>query len=111
MQDDCIFCKIARGEVRELDYEDGDIVVFPSSEPVAKHHYLVVPKLHVENFMELSGNPSDLPAKMVAVAQKIIKDKNIQAGYKLVINGGKYLQVNHLHLHILGGEINKEAEV
>lgn len=100
--DDCIFCKLIKGEIpREFLYEDDKFVAFNSNAPVADTHILIVPKKHLSTFMELDKEILG----MTKVAQKIIRDKKLEGAYRLCFNGGKYLEVQHVHLHLLGGNI------
>lgn len=109
MNSDCVFCKIIKREIpRKLEYEDNEVVVFESNKPVADQHLLVVPKKHVSTFRDLDGDSGKLILKMVMAANKMIGDKDLSGGYKLVINGGKYQEVPHLHLHLLGGNFKHE---
>ena len=102
---DCIFCKIATGEVPvELLYEDDDVVAFPDLNPQAPVHVLVVPKAHHENFVD------DVPAQTLlsmeravgSVAERYGLDEK---GFRCVMNTGKAAgqTVMHLHMHVLGG--------
>jgi histidine triad (HIT) family protein len=101
--DDCVFCKLIKGELpRKFEYEDDKIVAFRSNKPVAEVHILIVPKKHISNFMELGDEILD----MKNVAQKLINDNNLGDGYRLCFNGGKYLEVMHVHLHLLAGKID-----
>ena len=103
--EDCVFCKIIKNEIKvDFIYEDSDCVVFNSNAPVAEHHLLVVPKSHISNFMELD----DKILPMTKVAQKVIRDKNILTGYKLIFNDGKYQEIPHLHWHILAGRLGDD---
>jgi histidine triad (HIT) family protein len=102
MQEDCVFCKIVKGEIPSTkEYEDKDVLVFRNINPVAETHLLIVPKKHVTTFLELNNEMNNL----VRAAQKVIRDKKIESGYKLVVNGGKYQEVPHFHLHLLAGEL------
>lgn len=98
---DCIFCKIAKGDERNLLYKDDKVVVFKSIEPVADQHLLIVPAKHIDNFMNLD----DVILSMTKVAQKMIKELNISDAYKVIFNGGKYQEIMHIHWHLLGGKI------
>jgi histidine triad (HIT) family protein len=101
---DCIFCKIVKGEVPSKKvYEDSDVLVFENINPVCETHLIVIPKKHIPSFLEIK-NDIDL-FQMVRVTQKIIKDKKIEGGYKLAFNGGKYQAVPHLHWHLLAGDL------
>lgn len=104
--EDCIFCKIVRGEVpSEKVYENGDVIIFKNIKPVAETHLLICPKKHIESFLRISKNFDISP--MIQAVQKIIVEKNIQDGYKLVFNGGKYQLVPHLHWHLLAGKLEE----
>jgi histidine triad (HIT) family protein len=101
--EDCVFCKLIKGEIpRKLEYEDDKVVAFKSNKPVAEVHLLIVPKKHISTFMELGDEILD----MTKAAQKIIKDRNLNSGYRLCFNGGKYVEVPHVHLHLLAGKID-----
>ena len=101
--ENCVFCKIVKGEIpRKLEYEDDDVVAFYSNKPAAEVHLLIVPKKHVSTFMDLDDRILD----MTKAAQKIIKDKNLLSGYRLIINGGNNQEVPHVHLHLLAGKID-----
>ena len=101
--EDCVFCKLIKGEIpRKLEYEDDRVVAFNSNKPVAEVHILIVPKKHIPTFMELGDEILD----MTKAAQKIIKDKKLNSGYRLCFNGGKYVEVPHVHLHLLAGKID-----
>lgn len=103
MIDDCVFCKIIKGGIpREFEYEDDKVVIFSSNKPEAEIHLLVIPKKHIPSFLELD----EVILDMTKAAQKIIKDMNLSDGYKLCFNGGKYLEVQHVHLHLLAGKID-----
>jgi histidine triad (HIT) family protein len=106
--DECVFCKIIKGDIKvDFVYEDSDCVVFNSNAPVAEHHLLVVPKKHFTNFMELD----EIILAMTKNAQKIIIDKNLLDGYKMVFNGGKFQEVMHVHWHILAGKFKNEDDI
>jgi histidine triad (HIT) family protein len=100
---DCIFCKIVNKESpAEIVFEDEGVVAFKNINPVAETHFLITPKAHVDKFMDASGEAF---AKMVDAAQQVIKKNNLGEAYKLVINGGKYQAVPHLHWHLLAGKM------
>ena len=98
---DCIFCKIAKVEIpKEFDYIDDEIMVFPDIHPKTPIHLLIVPKKHIEDFLNA---PEELLTKMFKIAKKLIKEKKLEnKGYRLTINGGGAQIINHLHLHLLG---------
>lgn len=106
--ENCVFCKIINGDIKvDFIYQDDDCVVFSSNAPVAEHHLLVIPKKHTVNFMELDAEI--LP--MTKIAQKMIKQLNLESGYKMIFNGGKYQEVMHVHWHILAGKFKEESDI
>ena len=99
---DCVFCKIRDREIaKEFTYEDDDIMVFPDIHPVRPVHMLIVPKLHVEDFLEF--NDESLMLKAKAMIDKIIRDNGLdKKGYRVGINGGGAQLINHVHFHVFG---------
>lgn len=109
-QEDCVFCKIIKGELpSDKVYEDNDVTAFNTINPVAETHILVCPKQHIQNVLNISSK-FDF-SKIIVAIQKIISKKNIQDGYKLVINGGKYQSVPHLHVHLLAGKLEENDDI
>ncbi|HKC04295.1 MAG TPA: HIT domain-containing protein [Patescibacteria group bacterium] len=104
MNQDCIFCKIVAGEVpSKKAYEDSDTLAFYDIKPAAETHLVIIPKKHISTFMDLNNESQNL----IRTAQIVINEKNIASGYKIVINGGKYQEVPHFHLHLLAGKLEK----
>ena len=104
---DCIFCKIANGEIGSLIYEDEFVAAFDDIDPKAPTHSLVIPKKHIERISDVeSDEDAMLVGRMIMAANKIAKDKGIaEDGYRLIINcnEGAGQSVWHIHVHILGG--------
>jgi histidine triad (HIT) family protein len=104
---DCLFCKIAKGEIpAEFLFEDEDLVAFRDIAPKAPTHFLVVPKRHIPNLMELASEDSPLIGRLVFEGQRIAAELGCAAkGARFVFNcksdGGQ--TVDHVHLHVLGG--------
>ena len=102
--DNCIFCKIANGEIpSNTIYEDDKFRVILDNGPATKGHALVLPKEHYANLFEM---PEDLLADASRVAKKVasnIKDKLSCDGLNLVQNNGETAgqTVMHFHLHII----------
>ncbi len=102
--DNCIFCKIIKGEIPSKDvYEDEIVKVFLDVNPVANGHMLVVPKKHVTDFTELD----DETAKHLnQIAKRMLNGLNATLkpqGVRLCVNYGMYQEVKHYHLHIIPG--------
>jgi histidine triad (HIT) family protein len=101
MPDDCIFCKVASGELgTKFLYEDDVAVAFADMRPMAPTHVLVVPKKHHAMLQDASGEEA-LLGRLLAIASKVVKD----SGFRVVVNNGADAgqTVYHLHLHVLGG--------
>ena len=99
---DCVFCKIRDREIaKEFTFEDEDIMVFPDIHPVRPVHMLIVPKVHVEDFLEFNDEKLMLKAK--TMIDKVIRDNGLdKKGYRIGINGGGAQIVNHVHFHVSG---------
>lgn len=104
---DCIFCKIARGEIPcNRVYEDDQVLAFDDIHPMAPVHVVVIPKDHIRTFMDLTTDNVSLMGAMMAAAQEVARRKGIdQRGFRVVFNcnpeGGQIIY--HLHMHVLGG--------
>jgi len=105
---DCIFCKIAGGEIpaKEVARTDG-AVAFHDLNPQAPVHLLVVPLTHLEN---AAATDSDEGARAMAAVMRLSVQVARQlglegTGYRLVLNIGKQggQSVGHLHVHVMGG--------
>jgi len=99
---DCIFCKIRDGEItKEFTYQDEDVMVFPDINPVKPVHLLIIPKKHVEDFLNLED--INLEKKLNDVVRRMIKENKLEdKGYRIGLNGGGAQIINHLHLHLMG---------
>ncbi len=104
---DCIFCKIAAGEIpSDFVYKDDDILAFRDINPMAPTHILIIPKRHITSLVDLTDADLPLMARMVKTANDLARKENIaERGYRLVINTGKEgtQLVQHLHIHLIGG--------
>lgn len=97
--DSCVFCNIIAGTIPSQKlHEDEEVIVIPDISPQAPTHLLVIPKLHVKEFIDVS---SSLITKIMEVTKAIIKEQKIES-YRLVNNGKNVAVVDHFHLHILG---------
>ncbi len=106
MADDCIFCRIVRGEVPSKKvYEDDDLYAFHDIHPAAPVHFMIIPKLHVASLMDTDSSHAMLLGKMLTMAPKLAQEQGLNNGFRTVINTGKGggQEVFHLHIHIIGG--------
>lgn len=105
--DDCLFCKIIRGEIPSARvYEDDLVFAFRDIAPQAPTHILVIPKTHIPGCNGVTGENSALVARIFEVIPKIAAAEGLTGGYRVVSNCGDDAgqTVPHLHFHILGGK-------
>lgn len=103
---DCIFCKIAAGEIPSTKvYEDDTVVAFNDLDPQAPVHVLIVPKEHIASAAEINESNSAVVAHIFEVAAKIAAEKGLKDGFRIVNNCGDSAgqSVKHLHFHLMGG--------
>ncbi|MGB8517843.1 MAG: histidine triad nucleotide-binding protein [Gallionella sp.] len=103
---DCLFCKIARGEIPSRKvYEDEDVYAFHDIHPVAPVHFMLIPKLHLDTLAQAEEKHAALLGKMLVLAPRLALEQGLEKGFRTVINTGKGggQEVFHLHIHIIGG--------
>ena len=102
---DCLFCKIAGGEIpSQKVYEDELVYAFYDIDPQAPTHFLVIPKAHIASVAEITPENATVVAHIFAVISKVTKDLGI-AQFRVVSNCGEQAgqSVFHLHFHVLAG--------
>jgi histidine triad (HIT) family protein len=105
--EDCLFCKIAAGELAtEFIYSDDQVVVFKDINPQAPVHLLIVPRRHIKDLNNIVETDAELIGHIYQIAAKMAAEYDIaDSGYRLVSNcgadGGQ--SVFHIHFHLLGG--------
>lgn len=103
---DCVFCKIAKGELPSRKvYEDDEVLAFHDIHPAAPVHFMLIPKQHVGSLEECGASHQALLGKMLLLAPALAKEQGLKDGFKTVINTGKGggQVVFHLHVHVIGG--------
>lgn len=104
---DCLFCKIAAGEIPSTKvYEDELVYAFNDIDPQAPVHILIIPKNHISSADDITVDNSAVVAHIFEVAAKLAKENNLSAdGYRIVTNIGEAggQTVKHLHFHLMGG--------
>lgn len=103
---DCIFCKIAAGEIPSNKvYENEKVLAFHDLSPQAPVHILVIPKEHIASAAEVNIQNSAQIADIFEAAALIAKEQKLDEGYRIVTNIGSHggQSVAHLHFHLLGG--------
>jgi len=107
MQENCLFCKIAVGQIAaKIVYQDEDLVVFEDINPQAPHHMLIIPRRHIASVEDLKPDDGPLLAHIFITAAKLAHDMGFgEGGYRIVTNVGPDAgqSVFHLHFHLLGG--------
>ncbi len=105
MADQCVFCRIVRGEIpTQLLANTADCVAFRDLDPKAPIHILVIPKKHFASLDDITD--PDIPGKLTMLAAALARQEGIAAsGYRTVMNTGAEggQSVSHIHLHLLGG--------
>ena len=106
MSNDCLFCRIIRGEVpAKKIYEDERTFAFQDISPQAPTHVLIIPKKHIRGLKEAAAEDAELLGYCQLVAAKLARERGIEDGYRTVYNVGPRAgqSVFHIHLHLLGG--------
>lgn len=105
--EDCIFCKIIKGDIPSKKiYEDDNVIAFYDISPEAPVHFLVIPKEHIQSANEINEQNSQIIAQIYLVINKLVNKLGIsETGYRVInncgIDGGQ--TVSHIHFHVLGG--------
>jgi len=102
---DCLFCKIAAGQIPSNKvYEDDLCYAFYDIAPQAPTHFLVIPKAHIGSVAEVNGENSAVVAHIFEVIAKVTAELGVES-YRVVSNIGEQAgqSVFHLHFHVLGG--------
>ena len=105
--DNCLFCKIAEGQIpSKIVYQDEDVVAFEDVNPQAPYHILLIPRRHIASMADLTEEDGTLLARLFMVAAKLAHKLGFdESGYRFVTNVGPDAgqSVFHLHFHLLGG--------
>lgn len=102
--DDCLFCKIAAGQIPANKlYEDDQVLAFYDIDPQAPVHFLVIPKAHIASPARITAENSAVVAHVFEVIARLAGELGLENGYRVVANcgadGGQ--SVPHLHFHVL----------
>jgi histidine triad (HIT) family protein len=103
---DCIFCKIVRGEIPSRKaYEDDEVLAFHDIQPAAPVHLLVVPKRHIASLADAGEADAALLGRMMALTGRLARENGSPDGYRTIVNTGRIgrQDVMHVHVHVLGG--------
>ena len=101
---DCLFCKIAAGQIPSKKvYENEWVYAFYDIDPQAPFHAIVIPKEHICSAAEISAENSHLIAKVYEAVAEIAKENRLEKGFRVVNNCGEDggQTVGHIHFHLL----------
>ena len=102
---DCLFCKIMAGEIPSAKvYEDDKVHAFRDINPQAKTHVLIVPRKHMRNILECDAETA---AALVNGIKEVARIEGVaEDGFRIASNCGRNgcQSVDHLHIHLMGGE-------
>jgi histidine triad (HIT) family protein len=104
---DCIFCKMANGEINpDIVYQDDEVLAFRDVNPQAPVHVLVIPRRHIATLNDVQADDAELIGKLYLTAKTVAEQEGIaDRGYRTLINCNAEAgqSVFHVHLHLLGG--------
>jgi len=103
---DCLFCKIVRGEIPSRKvYEDDDVLAFHDIHPIAPVHFLIIPKLHVASLYDCDLSHGAVLGKIMALSGRLAREEGARDGFRAIVNTGRVgrQEVYHVHVHIIGG--------
>jgi histidine triad (HIT) family protein len=103
---DCIFCKIAAGQIPcGKVYEDEEVLAFHDIHPFARVHLLIIPKAHIATLADCAHEHEQLLGGIMLLAPRLAKEQGLDTGFKTLINTGRGggQEVFHLHVHVFGG--------
>ena len=101
---DCLFCKIAAGDIPCTKvYEDDKVLAFKDIAPQAPFHAVIIPKAHIASAAEINAENSSVVALIFEAAAKIAAEYKLENGFRIVTNCGEDggQTVGHLHFHML----------
>ena len=105
---ECIFCKIARGEVdAEVVHDEDEVLAFRDIQGRAPVHVLVIPRQHVSSLEEVTRLPESVARRLFEVSSMVAQSLGVgESGYAVRVNNGPDAgqEIFHLHLHVLGGK-------
>lgn len=106
MEQDCVFCKIVKGEIpSKKEYENEDVFAFHDINPVAPVHILIIPKRHIKNISGAKNDDVNILGKCQIAARDVAEKLGISSAFRLATANGKEAgqSVFHLHYHLVGG--------
>jgi histidine triad (HIT) family protein len=107
MADDCLFCKIAAGQIpSQRVYSDDDVYAFRDINPCAPSHVLIIPRKHIARLTDATADDVEVIGKLMVRANDVAAREGLtEAGFRCVLNCGPGAGqiVEHVHVHLVGG--------
>jgi histidine triad (HIT) family protein len=103
---DCIFCKIVRGEIPSSKvYEDDEVLAFHDIHPQAPVHFMLVPKRHIASLSDATMDDAGILGRMLTLAGRLAREQGSPDGFRTIVNTGRIgrQDVMHVHIHVVGG--------
>jgi histidine triad (HIT) family protein len=103
---DCIFCKIVRGEIPSRKvYEDDEILGFHDIHPVAPTHFMLIPKKHIATLVDATADDAGVLGRIMVLTGRLAREQGSPEGYRTIVNTGRIgrQDVMHVHVHVIGG--------
>ena len=103
---DCIFCKIVRGEIPSSKvYEDDEVLAFHDIHPQAPMHFMLVPKRHIASLSDATMDDAGILGRMLTLAGRLAREQGSPDGFRTIVNTGRIgrQDVMHVHIHVVGG--------
>ena len=103
---DCIFCKIVRGEIPSRKvYEDDEILGFHDIHPLAPVHFMLIPKRHIASLTDAGDDDAPVLGRIMALTGRLAREQGSPDGLRTIVNTGRIgrQDVMHLHVHVVGG--------
>lgn len=108
MSDDCLFCRIAAGEIpATIVHETEGTLAFRDIAPKAPVHTLVITRTHHADVAALAAADPALAGELLDPAAEVARVEGVaESGYRLIFNSGRHSgqEVAHVHTHVLGGQ-------
>jgi histidine triad (HIT) family protein len=102
----CLFCKIAAGQIpARKAYEDDAVLAFHDIHPWAPVHILLIPKQHIATLADVGPEHQEMLGRMMVLAPRLMRELGVTNGFRTLINTGSDggQEVYHLHMHAIGG--------
>jgi histidine triad (HIT) family protein len=103
---DCIFCRIVRGEIPSNKvYEDDEVFAFHDIHPQAPVHFMLVPKRHIASLADAVPGDAAVLGRIMTLAGRLAREQGSPDGFRTIVNTGRIgrQDVMHVHVHVVGG--------